>query len=167
MSKFSPKRAIMLLSVVMSYIMFFCVFYIYCYYQKGIEAKKSFLMQCMIRHAILKILDSNEMTAEEKVSYLGKQMPSSMEFELMATEMKIFDIYEFLEPGGKTLSQKEIQKVKKIIRKYLDERCLLSGGSPHSKSMGSLNGGELNGAWPHSSEEDEVRKSENDGENGP
>ena len=24
----------------------------------------------------------------------------------------------------------------------------------------------LNGAWPHSSEEDEVRKSENDGENG-
>ena len=90
-------------------------------YIVAVNARNSIIMECMIRCAILKKLDDDKLTSEEKISYLKERMESSIKLNLAMLEMEMLDASSFTSVDS-SLTDKDVDKIKKNIREYLRKR---------------------------------------------
>ena len=94
----------------------------------NVHARDDLLMQCMILHGYLEILDEDDITADEKVSKLSERTAARMAMRLALLEhtdcFSISDLLRF----DMWLSDDEFNKAKNKMRDYLDKRCELESG---------------------------------------
>jgi len=113
----------MIIGVVASYIVLIGGFLVLHKYIVGVHARDDILLQCMIHHAYLEILDANEMTSEEKVSRLSKAMTAKMGLHLAVLEtLDTFAVSDLMRVDM-GIPDDDFNKAKKNIRDYLDSRA--------------------------------------------